>query len=201
MKKQEKPMMKSPLDESIDAFVLLVRAAEDQFAKACLALFELRQNHPVPELYAKIRERLPIADSFLDRMCDAAQKKLPAELLLYPSAAATYLQKLPYDKAVQHSTGTLPVVVSTQNKFDTEYRRFHQLTKREVSQVFDGDRVRQAQEQTNWLTRRRMSHAVPATPLEPYEIVDGCVLFNKDTKMTAVEIEVLLRRLRKTWQV
>ncbi len=197
MKNQNKQVTKTTLDKRIEAFVGLVQAAEDSFAKACTMLFELRQDYPAPELYAKIRERLPIAESFLDRMCEAAQKKFPAGLLLYPSPGATYLQTLPYEEAVQHSLGDLPVVKSGEEGFKTEYRRFHQLTKRQVSQVFDGGRVRQAKEQMTWLMRRRLKHATPARPLEPFEIVDDCVLFNRDTKMTVGEIELLLQRLRK----
>jgi hypothetical protein len=197
MKDQNKPVKKPSLDERIEAFVQLAKAAEETFTQACIALFEMRQEYPHEELYPKILKRVPFSEHFLDRMCEAAQRRFPAALLLYPSAGATYLQTLPYEKAEQHSKQDLPVVVHNERSFETEYKRFHQLTNREVRQVFDGGRVRPAKEQMSWLKRRRLLRAVSATAPEPFDIVDGCVLFNRDTKMTADEIEVLLRRLRR----
>ncbi|MGO8930719.1 MAG: hypothetical protein ACLQU3_28000 [Limisphaerales bacterium] len=197
MKIQNRTVKRTSLDERIEAFVQLARTAERGLMNACIALLELRQEYPAEELYPKIRKRLPVTEAFLDRMCEAAQKKFPAELLLYASPGASYLQTLPYEKGQQHIKEELPVVVPDEQGFITEYKMFHQLKHREVRQVFDGDRIRSAQEQTLWLNRQRLRHAAPAKPPQPYEIVDGYVLFTKDTKMTADEVELLLRRLRK----
>jgi hypothetical protein len=197
MKDQIKPIKKT-MEERIEAFVQVAKAAEDSFKQACQMLFEMRQDYPAAELYAKIRQRVPIPESFLDRMCEAAQGRFPARLLLYPSPGATYLQKLSFDKAVQHSEGDLPVVIPDEKGFNTDYKRFHELTVNEVRQVFDGDRVRGAKEQTSWLSRQRLRQAEPAQPPEPFEIVDGYVLFKRDFKMTVDEVELLLGRLRKS---
>lgn len=197
MKDQNKPVKAPTLEERIEAFVRLAQAAEQGLMSACLALWELRRDYPASELYPKIRKRLPITDAFLDHMCEAAQKKFPAELLLYASPGATYLQKLPYEKGLQHIKEELPVVVPDEQGFSTEYKMFHQLKHSEVRQVFEGDCIRSAQEQTLWLNRQRLRLAAPAKPPQPFEIVDGCVLFRKETKMNADEVELLLRRLRK----
>jgi hypothetical protein len=140
IKDQNRPVKTPTLDERIEAFVQLARTAEQGLMNACLALFELRQDYPAEELYPKIRKRLPVTDAFLDRMCEAAQKKFPAELLLYASPGASYLQTLPYEKGQQHIKEELPVVVPGERGFSTEYKMFHQLKHREVRQVFDGDR-------------------------------------------------------------
>ena len=198
MKNKMHPVKKDTLEERIEAFVQLAQAAEERFAQACRALFEMRQDYPAAELYPKIRKRLPIAESFLDRMCEAAQKQFPARLLLYPSPGAAYLQRLPYEKAIQHSADDLPVVIPNEQGFATDYKRFHELTFNEVRQVFDGERVRGAKEQTTWLQRQRLRHAAPAQPSEPFEIVDDYVLFKRDTKLTIAEVELLLGRLRKS---
>lgn len=198
MKDKINPVKKDNLEERIEAFVRMAQAAEDSFAEACRILFEMRQDYPAQELYPQIRKRLPISESFLDRMCEAAQKRFPARLLIYPSPGATYLQRLPYEKAIQHSGDDLPVVIPNEQGFATDYKKFHELTFNEVRQVFDGDRVRGAKEQTTLLQRQRLRHASPAQPPEPFEIVDDYVLFKRDTKLTVNEVELLLGRLRKS---
>jgi hypothetical protein len=197
MKSQTIITSKPKLDDRIEAFVQLAQAAEEAFGKACMLLLELRQEYSAAELYPKIRKRLLISEAYLDKMCQAAQKRFPARLVRYPSPGAAYLESLSYDKAMQYSGDDLPVVVEVEQGFETHYKKFYELTSRQVRQVFDGETLRNAKDQASWLKRQRLHRAASVKAVEPFEIIDHCVLFTRDTKMTADDIEGLLRRLRK----
>lgn len=183
-------------NDKIKQFVSLIFEGIEAWTKAGSLLVEMIEEDP--DIVDKICESTPgLSKDVLYRFESIGRQKLYPQLLASSGPGINNLIKMPYSLQKKHSVDPIPVLIESEDGYDTLMISVYNLTPSQCRQVFAKNHVRDEAEQRAVIESEKREALRAGIPTEhlPYYIKGNRLIVRRDTELTKTDIKNILKML------
>lgn len=184
-------------EKKIEQFAQSFQNGMAAWREAGEILVELVEDDP--RVYDAISEKYPTLTSpMLQTLEKIGRGLLLPTLAMDTSLGGTKLKSLPLSVQRRYDCEAIPVIVETEHGIDTLRINAKSLTREQVYQVFDGQKIRSEGEQRAWLVDKRSRKTKEAKPLgDRWTIKNGRVSFAPGAILSIGDMAKVMAQLTK----